>query len=519
MTSTADRQNSHFDFIVCGAGTSGSVVAGRLAENPEVRVLLIEAGGDDEHPHVLEPANWPLNLGGKRDWNFSGAANPHLNGREIPLNMGRGLGGGSSVNVMVWARGHKNDWEDFAAESDDPAWNYASVLKIYQRVEDYWGSPDPARRGSGGPVHVAPAREAQPIAAAMISAAAEMGLPTYDNPNGVMMEGRGGAAINDLIVKNGQRHSLYRAYVKPRRGQANLTILTDTLVSRLLFEGQRVVGVETLRDGQVQRYFAEREVVLSLGAINTPKVLMQSGLGPEEELRRHAIPVVQHLPGVGANHQDHVSFAVIFEYETPQPIGYGGSEATLYWSSDSALRLPDMFHCQVEFPVPSAQTAALGVPTHGWTMFAGLAHPQSRGQITLSGPNPLDAPIIQPNTLAHPADLRCALENIRFVQELGAQASFKGLVKAESLPGTSDARALEHYARNAAVTYWHQCGTAKMGCDEMSVVDGQLRVYGVEGLRIADASIMPHVTSGNTMAPCVVIGERAVEAIRAAYSI
>lgn len=242
-------------------------------------------------------------------------------------------------------------------------------------------------------------------------------------------------------------------------------------------------------------------------------------MGPEKELLRHGIPVVQHLPGVGANHQDHVSFAVIFEYEAPQPVGHGGSEATLYWSSDSSLRLPDMFHCQVEFPVPSAENAHRGVPEHGWTMFAGLAHPESRGHITLSGPNVGDAPIVQPNTLSHPDDMRCALENIRFVQELGAQTAFRGLVKGECLPGKMDQKSLENYARNAAVTYWHQACTAKMGRDDMSVVDGQLQVYGVQGLRIADASVMPHVTSGNTMAPCVIIGERAAEEIRARYGI
>lgn len=507
----------HYDFIVCGAGTAGSVVAGRLAENPEVQVLLIEAGGGDEHPHVLEPQHWPLNLGSERDWNFVGASNPHLNGRKMPLNMGRGLGGGSSVNVMLWARGHKNDWEDFATDSGDPAWGYASVLQIYQRVEDYRGIADPLRRGSGGPVHVAPVRDAQPIATAMLSAAAAMGIPTFENPNGAMMEGRGGAALNDLIVKDGRRHSIYRAYVAPRCGQPNLTVLTDTLVSRVLFSEQRAIGVQTISNGQAECFYADHEVILSLGAVNTPKVLMQSGVGPEDELQRHGIALVQHLPGVGANHQDHVSFAVIFEYARPQPVGYGGSEATLYWSSESALHLPDMFHCQVEFPVPSAETASLGVPAHGWTMFAGLAHPQSRGRITLSGPDVGDAPIIQPNTLSHPTDRRNALENLRFVQELGAQMPFKGLVKGESLPGKLHTRALEDYARNAAVTYWHQCGTAKMGRDAMSVVDSQLRVYGVQGLRIADASILPHVTSGNTMAPCVVIGERAVEAIRATY--
>jgi choline dehydrogenase len=515
----AAPSDRHFDFIVCGAGTSGCVVAGRLAENPEVRVLLIEAGEHDEHAEVMQPGNWPLNLGSARDWNFAGQPNPHVNNRRIPLNMGRVLGGGSSVNVMVWARGHRNDWEDFAAESGDPAWNYASVLQIYRRVEDYIGQPDPVRRGQGGPVHVSPARNAQPIAHAMIAAAGEMDIPGFDNPNGEMMEGRGGAAINDLIVKDGQRHSIYRAYVHPRRHQPNLTILTGTLVSRLLFEGRRVVGVEALSNGRPQRFTADREVVLSLGAVNTPKVLMQSGVGPEDELRRHGIPRVQHLPGVGANHQDHVSFAVIFEYETPQPVGHGGSEATLYWSSRPAMHLPDMFHCQVEFPVPSAEHATSGVPAHGWTMFAGLAHPKSRGRITLSGPNLADPPLIEPNTLSDPDDLRCAYDNIRLVQELGAQPAFRGLVKRESLPGRLDPVALEQYVRNAAVTYWHQSCTAKMGRDEMSVVDSRLQVYGVQGLRIADASVMPHVTSGNTMAPCVVIGERAAHEIRAAQGV
>lgn len=508
--------SDNFDFIVCGAGASGSVVAGRLAENPDVRVLLIEAGGTDDHPDIEQPGHWPLNLGTDRDWNFTAAANPHINHRQLPLSMGRGLGGGSSINVMLWARGHKNDWEDFATESGDPAWNYASVLKLYQRIEHYQGTSDPTRRGTDGPVHIQPASGAQPIAHALLDAARAMDIPTFESPNGLMMEGRGGAAINDLIIKDGKRHSIYRAYVRPR---PNLTVLTDTLVSRLLFDGQRVVGVEALRDGKTQRYQAGHEVILSLGAINTPKVLMQSGIGPEQELRRHGIALRQHLPGVGANHQDHVSFAAIFEYATPQPVGYGGSEATLYWSSDSALRLPDMFHCQLEFPVPSAENAHLGVPAHGWTMFAGLAHPQSRGLVTLSGPRVDDAPIIQPNTLAHPDDLRCALDNLRFVQELGAQPAFKGLVKGECLPGKLDSQALAHYARNAAVTYWHQCGTAKMGRDSMSVVNSRLQVYGVQGLRIADASIMPHVTSGNTMAPCVVIGERAVEEIRALYQL
>lgn len=518
-TAGAAPSSRSYDFIICGAGAAGSVVAGRLARDPNVRVLLIEAGASDERSEVLEPAQWPLNLGSERDWGFSSVPNPHLNKRSIPLNMGRVLGGGSSINVGVWARGHKNDWEDFAAESGNPAWSYESVLKIYQRVEDYHGESDPSRRGCGGPVHVMSVKAPQPIARALVEAARQHDIPSFGSPNGAMMEGRGGVAFNDLIVKNGRRHSMYRAYVHPRLGQANLTVLTDTVVSRLQFVGRRVVGVEVVRHGGIERFHADREVILSLGAINTPKVLMQSGIGPAEELKRHGIPVVQDLPGVGENHQDHVSFAAIFEYAKPQAVGYGGSEATLYWSSDRSLHLPDMFHCQVEFPVPSAENAALNVPLHGWTMFAGLAHPKSRGRVTLSGRDVTDAPIIDANTLSDPDDMRCAIQNLDLVREIGAGAAFKGLVKGEALPGRLTGTELQNYIRNAAVTYWHQCSTAKMGLDDMSVVDGQLKVYGIDGLRVADASIMPHVTSGNTMAPCVVIGERAVDEIVAAHGL
>jgi choline dehydrogenase len=353
----------------------------------------------------------------------------------------------------------------------------------------------------------------------MVDAAQGLGLPTFSTPNGEMMEGRGGAAINDLIVRSGQRFSIFRSYVHPRLGQSNLTVLTHATVSRLIFSGTSVAGVEVVEGTERRSYFAGKEVILSMGAINTPKVLMQSGIGPEDELRRHGIATVQHLPGVGQNHQDHVSFNCIFEFRKPQAVGNGGSEATLYWKSDAALDLPDIFQCQVEFPVPSAETASLGVPEHGWTMFAGLAHPKSRGQLRLSGPDVSDPMLIEANTLSHPDDLKNAMTSIELCRELGNHAAFDALVKREVLPGKRDAGAMEDFARNAAVTYWHQSCTAKMGRDPMSVVDHRLKVYGIERLRIADASIMPDVTSGNTMAPCVVIGERAAEMIKATYGI
>ena len=506
-----------YDFIVCGAGSSGSVVAARLAENPEVRVLLLEAGGDDEVASVIEPAQWPLNLNTERDWGFAAQPNRHLNGRAIPMNMGKVLGGGSSINVMLWARGHRADWDYFAAEAGDAAWNYASVLKIYQRIEDWHGPADPERRGTGGPVYVAPAHQPKPAATVMLDAARSLGVPTFDSPNGAMMEGHGGAAINDLRIRDGKRLSVFRSYTYPRMAQPNLTVLTGALVSRLTFENNRVTGVEVLLDGEPRMFGAAREVVLSLGAVNTPKLLMQSGIGPEQELRRHGIPVRQHLAGVGQNHQDHVSFGCIWEYKAPQEVGNGGSEATLYWKSDAALDAPDMLHCQVEFPVPSAENAGPHVPQHGWTMFAGLAHPKSRGQVLLSGPQPTDTAVIHANTLGDPDDVKAALRSVEMCRELGNAAAFRPLVERESMPGKLAPQDMENWLRNSAVTYWHQSCTAKMGRDELSVVNADLQVYGIARLRIADASIMPRITTGNTMAPCVVIGERAAELIKADY--
>lgn len=505
---------SSYDFIVCGAGSSGSVVARRLAENADVQVLLLEAGGSDDAEAVLDPALWPTNLGSERDWGFRAEPNPHLGGREIPMSMGRGLGGGSSINVMVWARGHKSDWEYFASQAGDARWGYDNVLGIYRRIEDWKGRPDPAYRGTGGPVWVQPAASPSPLALAMLDAAREIDIPVFDHPNGRMMEQEGGAAISDMLVRDGRRQSLYRAYVHPWLDRPNLTVLTGALVRRVVVQGTRAIGVELVHGGQTMTIGAGLEVVLSLGALQTPKVLMHSGIGERRELERFGIPVVQNLPGVGRNLQDHVSFGCTWALSEPLAPRNSGSEATMYWKSRPDLDAPDLLFCQVEFPVPSERTALRGVPQHGWTMFAGLAQPESRGRLRLQGSDPTASLAIDANFLSDARDMRAASSCIELCRALGNAPAFRPFVSGEAMPGEVKGADLEAYIRDAAVTYWHQCGTAKMGRDDLSVVDATLRVYGVSGLRVADGSIMPRVTTGNTQAPCAIIGERAAEMIR-----
>jgi len=511
---------AQYDFVVCGSGSSGSVVARRLAENASVSVLLLEAGGDDDVPEVMEAGQWPLNLGSERDWSFQAQPNAHLNGRSIHLAMGKVLGGGSSINVMVWARGHKSDWDFFASEAGDPAWGYESVLEIYRHIEDWHGVPDPKYRGTGGPVFVEPAPNPNPIAPAMLEGARSIGIPTFEHQNGRMMEGEGGASIIDLRARSGTRQSVFRSYVFPCMDRPNLTVLTHALVTRLTFEGKRATGVEISYSGNTHRIRAGLEVVLSLGAIQTPKVLMQSGIGDQGELRRFGIPVVQHLPGVGHNFQDHPRFGCVWEYSEALPPRNNLGEATFFWKSQSGIASPDLQTCQAEVPLASPENATtFGLPASGWTMAAGVVRPKSRGRIALTGPNPLDPVQIDANFLSHPDDLNAAIACVELCREIGNSVPLRPFTKREVMPGNLKGAELEHFVRDAVMSYCHETYTAKMGRDAMSVVDGRLKVYGIDNLRIADGSIMPRVTTGNTMAPCVIIGERAGEMLRTAHKL
>jgi choline dehydrogenase len=465
---------------------------------------------------VMDADKWMANLGTERDWNFRAAPNPRLNGRALALNMGKVLGGGSSINLMGWVRGHKNDWDYFATAAAD-AGSHDSVLALYKRIENWQGMPDTAYRGTDGPVLVRPAH-CSPVSHAFIEAARSNGIPTFGNLNGPLMESDGGCSRAERTSCGGKRVSVFRSYVHPLMERSNLSVLTHALVSRVTFSGKKARGVDVLHNGRRRHFHARAEVVLCLGAIGSPKVLMQSGIGDHDELTRLGIEVREHLPGVGRNFQDHFLFSgCIWEYAQPLEVQSNEGEAVVFWKTDWRLDTPDLQLIQFEGPRVSAETSKFCPPSHSWTVLPGVVRPKSRGQVRLAGANVDDPVQIIANTLDDPDDVKAMIACVELCREIANSTTLRPFVKREVVPAIPKGPALEEFLRNSIISFWHQTGTAKMGRDPMAVVNGQLKVYGIEGLRVADGSIMPRVTSGNTMAPCVVIGERAADLLRTAH--
>jgi choline dehydrogenase len=511
----ASDLRTSFDYIVCGGGTSGSVVAARLAADPHTRVLVLEAGGSDDSDLIANPNRWPLTLGSAFDWGFVADPNPHLNGRAITYSMGKVLGGGSSINVSTWSRGHRADWDFYASETDDPSWGYEAILALYrQRIEAWAGAPDPQYRGMHGMVRVQPPPDPHPFAVALLEGAASVGLPRFPNPNGRMMEAAAGCAFVDETVCDGRRRSIFRSYLYPLMARPNLTVLTGALATRILFHRRRASGVELQHRGRTVRAEANAEVIVSLGAIHTPKLLMQSGVGDEDELRRADIPILQALPGVGRNLHDHVAFGCTWENTANGSPDAPRSQTAGFWKTSADLDAPNFYaysHRGADLTPENA--TRFNVPAATWSLAVGM-RPASRGAIHLTGPNPTDPVRIDANYLGAPEDLRDLVAGLSTAREIGNSAALRPFTGREIAPGSLSGPKLERFFRDGLHTFWHQSGTAKMGRGAMAVVDSRLKVYGVEGLRVADASVLPRVTTGNIMAPCVVIGERAAELLR-----
>jgi choline dehydrogenase len=508
-----------YDYVVVGSGSGGATVAGRLAETG-AEILILEAGGTDQVEAVQVPAMWPTNIRSERDWGYSAEASAHVNNRALILPMGKLVGGGSSINATVWARGHKGDFDHWAKETGDDGWSYENVLKIYTRIENWQGKEDPKRRGKGGRLWVEPAKDPIAIAPAMLKAAQSVGIPVFEDMNGEMMEGNGGAAIANLRIKDGRRRNIPSDYLYGVLSKPNVTFVTGAEVTTLVMEGTTVKGVKFIKDGKEQTVGALQRLVLSSGAINTPKILMLSGIGDPDELKRHDIKTVVASKGVGQNFQDHVLVAgCIWEYKTPIAPKNNLAEATFFWKSDSSLDRPDLQPFQIEVPYASEVTSKqFDIVPGAWSIAPGLVKPKSRGRVTLASANPKDMAKVDGGFLSHPDDVKAILTGIELCREMGNSAAMSDFVKREIMPGKKSKDEMADFLRNAAGTYFHESCTCKMGKDEMSVVDGSLSVRGVEGLTIADASVMPQVSTGNTMAPTVIIGERAADILIARRS-
>ncbi len=501
-----------YDYIVIGSGASGAVVANRLSADPGVRVLVLEAGVEATHPGIADPGGFVSLWGSEIDWALGTEPQPGMADRSLVINQGKVLGGGTSINAMMYVRGNRQNYDAWNALGAD-GWSYADVLPTFKALEDYAGGASD-EHGVGGPIPVADCPDPVMRSEAFMVGATQVG---YDGPywdtNGARQE-NGAGLLQFHIDAGGRRASAFSVFLEPILQRPNLRIETGAHVTRVLFEGKRAVGVAYLQGGETREARVDREVIVSAGALQTPKVLMLSGVGPAAHLREHGIDVVADLPGVGQNLQDHVQLPVVFKRKTDSPMTtlLTGNVLFLRTRAGSDAEPPDM---QLNFTpsIPAPLAPMLGIPFAACIFLPILVQPASVGQVSLRSADPLDPPVIDPRYLQEPADVQAFAEVIGTIRAIAATPAFTDLNEVEILPG-ADAD-LETFIRTQSSTLWHPAGTAKMGSDPLAVVDPRLRVHGVEGLRVVDASVMPTVTSGNTVAPAFMIGWRAADMILA----
>jgi len=507
-----------YDYVVVGTGSAACALVGRLATRKDASILMIEAGDWDVAPSVMDPGVWFTNLGSDRDWKDVALPSASTNNRAIPEHMGRVVGGGSSINATIWARPFKADLEFWAEASGDRAWGYEAGLEIYRRMENWQGAPDARYRGKNGPVWCQPAKEPHPVAPALLAACRTLGYPVFADQNGAREEGGIGFALMNQIIRDGRRQSMARSYLYPVLSRPNVTVLVNTHVDRLTFSGTRATGVQIATASGPKTIGANTEVIVSAGGINTPKLLMLSGIGDEAQLREHGIKTLVNAKEVGRNFQDHILHGgCIWEPKEFIPHRNSAANAAGFLKSQSSLVSPDVNLVQIELPYASEVVGKdYAPPATSWALCAGLVAPKSRGEIRLRSANPADRPLVDARFMSHPDDVKALAFGIEVCREIGNSPAMKDFVKREVAPGkTLTGKAMEDFVRNGATTYFHQAGSCRMGKDAEAVVDSKLRVNGIQGLRIADSSIMPRIAGVATMATCALIGERMADILSA----